>query len=394
MTEQETQQTTEPTSPIETSRYITALMDMSIPVPGTGFKLGLDGILGLFPVIGDLVTGLAGGWIIFDAIKHKAPPETVGKMAVNLGLDVVGGAAVPVAGDLFDVVWKANRKNLTLLEEHLGLPITYNAAEKIDGEERFRPKAKVRPVLNAESNANGGSQMPDQTRPGQSQTYAVASGWSDHKLDLVRYDFVASRVVRRSETEVRSSGGDGMITGYNGNVYGSVNPVTISSRTRHVNEVWFTRDDGTETYVLIDADAVPIREGQNLRLVFAVGRALGKDMPLLVVHNQSMRKTSLYAGFQRAAMVAGQSLNPYNWMTAARLPLRPLMWVFAAGVFICLIFFRDAFDDNRLRDTLPLFMLPAGIAGIVAPLALMGLRARRFVKEAAAFASDDSLSAR
>lgn len=75
----------------------------------------LDPILGFVaPGIGDLAGALLGGYVVFVALRRKLPLVTVARMLVNLAVDALVGA-VPLVGDLFDVVWKANRRNVTLL---------------------------------------------------------------------------------------------------------------------------------------------------------------------------------------------------------------------------------------------------------------------------------------
>ncbi|MEO0938523.1 MAG: DUF4112 domain-containing protein [Pseudomonadota bacterium] len=297
---------TGPEPDISTSRYIAQLMDSTIKIPGTGFAIGLDGILGVVPVIGDLITGAAGAYILVDAAKHKVPPEKMGKMALNLGGDVLAGAAVPVAGDLFDVVWKANRKNLTLLEDHLGLPRTYaKGGDDMPTEARFRPKAPRRAVsltafaLGGSGGAGGGG----------TDALAVDSAEAGRPAELVRYTFTADRVERRSETHVRGGGGGGMIMTTGGNVSGHIAPVTINSWTTHTNEVWYTREDGTETFILLDANATPVRNGQKLSLVFTAAPHLKGKMALTIVRNHSMGDTKVYPGTKRAQTIAGHSFK-------------------------------------------------------------------------------------
>jgi hypothetical protein len=95
-------------------------LDDLVRVPGTRFGFGLDAILGLFvPVIGDLVTGAAAVAVITAAQRRGVPRVVVLRMLVNLGVDTLVGM-VPVAGDAFDLLWRANVRNLELLERHQG----------------------------------------------------------------------------------------------------------------------------------------------------------------------------------------------------------------------------------------------------------------------------------
>ena len=96
-------------------------MDEAVRVPGTSFRIGLDGLLGLIPGVGDLAGGLVSTWYIVAAARLGAPPWVLARMGLNIGLDALTGA-VPLLGDLFDFGWKANRRNLALLDHHLTDP--------------------------------------------------------------------------------------------------------------------------------------------------------------------------------------------------------------------------------------------------------------------------------
>ncbi|MEG4105368.1 DUF4112 domain-containing protein [Microcoleus sp. S13_C5] len=102
-------------------RQISHLLDNAIPIPGTKYRIGLDPILGLIPGGGDLIGSIFAGYIVFKAAQMGVPQETLVKMAANIVFDTVAGT-VPVAGDLLDVAWKANVKNIELLDAHLGSP--------------------------------------------------------------------------------------------------------------------------------------------------------------------------------------------------------------------------------------------------------------------------------
>ncbi len=101
-------------------RRLSHLLDNAIPIPGTKYRIGIDPILGLLPGSGDTVAGALGAYIVVEAARMGLPRKVVGQMVGNIVFDSVIGT-VPVLGDLFDVGWKANVKNIALLEKHLHL---------------------------------------------------------------------------------------------------------------------------------------------------------------------------------------------------------------------------------------------------------------------------------
>ena len=92
------------------------LFDQAFRLPGTNYRFGLDGILGLIPVGGDAATALVSGAIVLDAWKSGARKRTIMAMAKNVGVDFVIGS-IPLVGDLFDFGYKANTKNIKLLRD-------------------------------------------------------------------------------------------------------------------------------------------------------------------------------------------------------------------------------------------------------------------------------------
>ncbi len=97
---------------------LSRLLDTWFHVPGTGIRFGLDGIIGFIPGIGDLLAGAASCIIVLAAYVRGVPLVTVARMIANLGVEVVIGA-VPLLGNLFDIGWRANRRNYALLEASL-----------------------------------------------------------------------------------------------------------------------------------------------------------------------------------------------------------------------------------------------------------------------------------
>jgi hypothetical protein len=93
-------------------------LDERFRVPGTNMRVGLDGLVGLVPVVGDTATMLAALYVVYEARRLGAPASLIARMLVNVGLDSLVGT-VPLVGDLFDMGFKANRRNLRLLRRHL-----------------------------------------------------------------------------------------------------------------------------------------------------------------------------------------------------------------------------------------------------------------------------------
>lgn len=96
-------------------------MDSSIKVPGFNARFGLDGLLGLIPGVGDVITALVSSVVLSEAARMGAPKVLLLKMAFNILVDTVVGA-IPVVGDLFDFAWKANNRNVRLLNQYLDSP--------------------------------------------------------------------------------------------------------------------------------------------------------------------------------------------------------------------------------------------------------------------------------
>lgn len=97
---------------------LAVLMDSAIAIPGTNFRLGLDALIGLVPVVGDLVGTAISSYILYEARRLGVSKFTLARMAANVAIDGVVGA-IPIAGDMFDVAFRANRRNIALLKAHL-----------------------------------------------------------------------------------------------------------------------------------------------------------------------------------------------------------------------------------------------------------------------------------
>lgn len=99
---------------------LSRLLDSAIGIPGTSFRIGLDPVLGLVPGAGDFVGTALSAYIVIEAARIGLPRATLGRMVLNIFLEGIVGA-IPVVGDLFDFVWKANIRNMALLEAHLNI---------------------------------------------------------------------------------------------------------------------------------------------------------------------------------------------------------------------------------------------------------------------------------
>ncbi|MEO1465439.1 MAG: DUF4112 domain-containing protein, partial [Cyanobacteria bacterium J06633_1] len=111
-------------------RRLSKLLDNAISIPGTKISFGLDPLIGLLPGGGDTLTGGIAAYIVVEAARMGIPRDILWKMVGNILIDSCAGT-VPVVGDLFDLGWKANVKNIELLEKHLDI------AESSQGDRLF-----------------------------------------------------------------------------------------------------------------------------------------------------------------------------------------------------------------------------------------------------------------
>lgn len=103
---------------LERARFVATVLDESVRVPGTEYRVGLDPLLGIVPVGGDAAATVASMYVVAEAVNAGVPPRTLAVMLARVGVDAAVGS-VPVAGTLFDAVWKANRRNVAALERHV-----------------------------------------------------------------------------------------------------------------------------------------------------------------------------------------------------------------------------------------------------------------------------------
>ena len=97
---------------------LATLLDTAFIVPGTNIRFGFDAMIGLIPGIGDVITTAMSLYIVREARALGVPHHLIVRMLGNVALDGIVGA-VPLLGDVFDVMWRANRRNIALLRNHL-----------------------------------------------------------------------------------------------------------------------------------------------------------------------------------------------------------------------------------------------------------------------------------
>jgi hypothetical protein len=108
---------TEPRPRAEVERsldQLSHLMDGLFRIPGTGWRVGLDAIVGLIPGVGDFATTAVSLYILAAGVRYRVPKVTLLRMATNIGVDYLLGS-IPVVGDVFDAAWKSNQMNVELL---------------------------------------------------------------------------------------------------------------------------------------------------------------------------------------------------------------------------------------------------------------------------------------
>ena len=94
------------------------LLERSFTVPGINYPIGLDALVGLVPVIGDIVTTAMGAYIVWEARNLDMPRWKIWRMIGNVGFDAAVGA-IPIAGDAFDVLFRSNSRNMKIVRAHL-----------------------------------------------------------------------------------------------------------------------------------------------------------------------------------------------------------------------------------------------------------------------------------
>ena len=109
---------TDPVSIRKRIEAIEMLLERSFTVPGTNYRVGLDAMVGLVPVLGDVVTTVMGAYLVWEANNLGMPKWKLWRMAGNVGFDTLLGL-VPVVGDAADFVFRSNSRNLRIVKKHL-----------------------------------------------------------------------------------------------------------------------------------------------------------------------------------------------------------------------------------------------------------------------------------
>ncbi len=99
-------------------RQLSENLDESFTIPGTNIKFGIDALIGLVPGGGDLIGGLFSLYILRTAIKMKLPKGAILSIIFNITLDTTIGI-VPIVGDIFDIFWKSNKRNMRIIEKYI-----------------------------------------------------------------------------------------------------------------------------------------------------------------------------------------------------------------------------------------------------------------------------------
>jgi hypothetical protein len=104
------------------------LLDDFFRIPGLGWRVGLDALVGLIPGVGDTATTIASLYVLTSAVRYRVPKVTLLRMGLNLGIDYAVGS-LPLVGDIFDAWWKSNQMNIDLLRQRA----TVSASEAREG---------------------------------------------------------------------------------------------------------------------------------------------------------------------------------------------------------------------------------------------------------------------
>ncbi|MDX1692755.1 MAG: DUF4112 domain-containing protein [Ketobacteraceae bacterium] len=124
-------------------KSLSHILDDAFTIPVLNIKIGWDAIIGLIPVVGDIIGALLSLYLVVQAAQLRLGAFTILRMLINIGIELLLGI-VPVLGDFFDVTWRANRKNYELIDRHLA--------------KKLRPPAGKKPM--ARSGQQAGQETP------------------------------------------------------------------------------------------------------------------------------------------------------------------------------------------------------------------------------------------
>ena len=119
------------------------VLERAFMVPGINRPIGLDAIIGLIPVVGDLVTTAMGAWLVWEARNLGMSKFQLTRMAANIGIDTAVGA-IPLVGDLFDFAFRSNTKNLRIIKRYLDKH--HPSTMTVEGEVVARPGSDLREI--------------------------------------------------------------------------------------------------------------------------------------------------------------------------------------------------------------------------------------------------------
>lgn len=119
------------------------VLERAFVVPGINRPIGLDAIIGLIPVVGDLVTTAMGAWLVWEARNLGMSKFQLTRMATNIGIDTAVGA-IPLVGDLFDFAFRSNTKNLRIIKRYLDKH--HPSTMTVEGEVVARPGSDLREI--------------------------------------------------------------------------------------------------------------------------------------------------------------------------------------------------------------------------------------------------------
>lgn len=128
---------------------LASLLDSRWKIPGTGIHFGLDSLIGLIPGVGDAATALISLYLIGEAKTAGASNKILGKMAFNVALEFIVGL-IPIVGDLFDIGWRANLRNVALLRQEIAPPPPDIAGSRI-----FENGSPINEKTNPSTSAKG-----------------------------------------------------------------------------------------------------------------------------------------------------------------------------------------------------------------------------------------------